>query len=731
MVRVLAVLWLAYVLVGNTLMNTSIGPDLISRKPDAFRLAWSHALTLWPGHVVLWNVTARGHVRRVVWHADAARASGRLSIGALFYRTLHLPTIAVQDVRVVLEKVDDDRAPPSSRPGGWMLRFDAIATDTLRSVRMDSYRLEGEGSARVGIIKQLRGGPLEITPSSLHMHRASGFDDDVQWLDAGEIDAQFALPAHTREQASGLARLTLARAQLSVKATMPTLTVALDEHGHWAADVSGFQPAVTPPDSSVTVAPSITSSPATAGQLTIDIALGDGALQPGGAIDLAIPLRAADAAGQSWQGVAAIKVIVDENIRLGLHLPPPPGDHGRIDASLTATGRQLPFDADWHALTQRVSGTIDLRWHFGSLRWFAPLFARVPWLDMDGAGEIDAQVTIADGVLADGSRLEIPMVDVALDVLDNRITGAAHAVGRIDGEGDARRTRLSLTVDHFSMSPNDAPGEVHVRGNALELDLSADGALTRIRESLGAHLRFADAEVPDLTVYNRYLPNKGMRFLSGHGHLGGDLHIDAAGEVGHGRFDVNARGARLAIGDLDVAGDLALVAQLRRADLASRRFDLDGSTIHLANVRASDSERAGDASWWARATLDRGHVVWGRPLTVDAQLSARAKNAALLLDLFARKRDYPRWVLGLVDAGEARVDGRVRMDGRALVLDPLHARNGRFDVKARLRLADHQPLGDLLIAWRRLSVALEIARGEKRWHLRKAAEWFAGHALPR
>lgn len=717
-VRVVLGFWLGWLLLGNVILNTALGPTLVNRKPEKFQLHWGTGLTLWPAQVWLWDVRARGHVRHTVWEAQAERVSGRIALWPLLVKRLQLPGVTAHQVALRIDRVDEDMPPPPSRPGGWWIRLDDIATDSLRSVSFRSTRLVGTGEARFAVTKQLRGGPLAIPLATLRMNGAELYDDDLLWSNHIDAEGRFSLPEHRREDAPGLERLRLADAHLRLAAWTPGLVVALDPNGNWAADVTWLNPQGTAEEH---------------GQLRIDLGLADGRLMPGGTLALALPLDAVDSDGGDRSGQAGIVFAVeDERLHLSARLPPPPGDGGRIDADLYLDGLDLPLPEDnsWAGQLHRLSGEVDLDWQFASLHWFGPLFARAPWLNLEGAGRVGAKLQLEQGQLAAGSTLTVPEVEARIDVLDNRFAGSARAQGRIEGEGAQRRTRLELVVERFQMSPVAALSEIGVRGRNLRLDVAASGELATMGDSLQARLRFDDASVPDLRFYNRYLPGRGLRFLAGQGRISGDLALDAAGEVAQGQLGISASGTRLAIGELDVSGDLALRTRLKRGDLAARRFVLEGTQLDLTRLRETGNERARDRDWWARATLPRGELVWGRPMHVDAQVDARARDVGLLLSLFAHKRDYPRWVFNLVDAGEAQLGTRLRMTGDALTLDPLHARNERFDVQARLRIADKQPQGDLLLGWGRLSLGLELAGGERDWHLRKAAEWFQGRQLP-
>jgi hypothetical protein len=84
----------------------------------------------------------------------------------------------------------------------------------------------------------------------------------------------------------------------------------------------------------------------------------------------------------------------------------------------------------------------------------------------------------------------------------------------------------------------------------------------------------------------------------------------------------------------------------------------------------------------------------------------------------------PGWVRKLVDQGEATADGRIQWRGDTLLLEPFAASSERFDVLARLRLREKQATGDLLANWGALSVGVELAAGEKDFHLVGARKWF-------
>ena len=377
------------------------------------------------------------------------------------------------------------------------------------------------------------------------------------------------------------------------------------------------------------------------------------------------------------------------------------------------------------ALLPRLSGSIDLTWRFDSLQWLGPLLARASWLNLDGAGEIDADILLKDGRIAAGSRLAIPDVALHADVLGQRFTGRAHADGRVDSEDGELRPRVDIGIRSFEVAALDQPQQVVMRGKDLLLELRSTGRVVEFRDSLRARLKFSRADVPDLRAFNRYLPGHALRFLGGRGQFGGDIALDAVGKVGKGQLKILARQARLAANDLEFSGDVDVDAQLARADIANEEFVLDGTRLGLRNVKVADPERASPGDWWADVRFDRGRVHGGSPLRIDAAASLRLRDVSVLLALFTRHKDYPRWVLRLLDAGEVSAVTRAALHDATVVFDDLVASNDRFDLKARLRLAQKQAQGDLYLRWAKLGLGLELKDGERKFRLLKAAEWFA------
>lgn len=698
----LAVVFVLYLVAANVFLNAGFAPGLVNRKPERFSLHWERGLSVYPGHVRLWGVTMRGHVRRSAWHATADALGGRIALLPLLRRELFVPEIRADGVAGGVD-LAHELAPAEPQAGGWILHFPRIATDSLREVRWGSHSLAGVGRAEFGLWKQLRGGAVEIFPSRAEWKSLRLRHGGVDWLRSGTLAVDVTLPRHTREQATGWHRLVLAEIALRLDAAVPEFLVHMDEEPRWRGAAQSGE----------------------GGTIQADLALKGGELQSGGALTLAVPLHASDASGRRWTQQANAQVRIGEAIRLTLDLPPPPAGTGRIAADLTIAGRALLSRGTLPPLLPRVSGAVALRWRFDSLDWFGPLLARADWLSLDGAGEIDANVLLKDGRIDAGSTLTIPDVALRADVHGQRFIGRARADGRVDHEAGELRPRVDIAVRQFDVVAVEAPQKPMLRGKDLRLELRSTGRVIAFRDSLRGRLFFSRADVPDLMALNRYLPGAALRFVGGSGQVGGDIDIDAVGKVGKGQLQVQARGAQLAVNDLEFSGDVDVLARLARADLAAEAFVLDGSRIGLRNVRVRDPERASAGNWWADIRFDRGRLQWGAPLRIDAAASVKLRDISLLLALFTRHKDYPRWVLRLLDAGEVSASARAVVRDGTIVLEDVDASNDRFELKARLRLAHERARGDLFVRWARLGLGLELAGNDRKFHLLKASEWYA------
>lgn len=697
----LIVLYALYLLAGNLFLNTSLGHSAVNRQPEKFQMRWTSGSTWWPGRVSLSGVELQGHAGRTQWSISAARVSGRIGLLPLLRRELHVPYVRVTDATAAVDQVDSEQPAPTPRPGGWVLRFDRIASDTIHRGSFGKLLLEGEGSAEFGFVKQLRGGPMEVLPSRVKFDGARLTQAGQEYLRDGTLDARFAIARHTRAQARGLDKLRLGDIQLQLQGTTAALAIALDAKGQGSFKTVPGQ-----------------------GQAKADLEFSRGAFAPGSRLRWQMPLVSTDPKGVTRTDHVQVALQVDRDMALTAYMPPQAGGAFGLDADLRIAGNQVPFK-DFGSLLPRTSGHVAGEWRFSSLRWLGRFFTRAPWLTLDGAGDVSADVQVVDGKVAAGSKFSAPEVAVVAEVMGNRIEGRGRADGRFDaGANGGLLPTLNIVLNHFNVAANDNLRAPYVQGSDLHLDVVAGEDLAALRDSLRAHLTFKGARIPDLRIYNRYLPSQHLRFDGGSGVLSGDLHLDARGDIGRGWIRVNGRKAQMRVAGMTLRGDIDINTQLRRADLANRNFAVDGSTIKLDNVSFSEPGGETRNGWWARINLPRARMDWDKPLSVGGNAGVRMKDVGFLLSLFSRQKEYPRWVFKLVDAGQAQVQGRVQWQRDTLVLDRITANNDRFDLQARLRLRGQRRDGSLYAKWGVLSMAVQVDGPKHQFHLLRARQWY-------
>jgi hypothetical protein len=711
--RWLLILYGLYLVAGNLLVNSPPGQALANRQPEKFVASWDRGWTLYPGHLHVEGLKIAGHVRRTVWSVQADAASGRLALLSLLQKEIRLPRVDASGLTGGVTRIDIVREPRAPAPGGWTLRFDRIVGRGIRHAYLNSFVLSGDGSAEVGFAKTMRGGPLEVLPSEANFAHGTIWHDGKALARDTALDGRFAIERHTRAEAHGIQRLGKADVDLTIEATTAGLEIGSRSGGK-------PQPVITPGP----------------GRLAGHLQWRHGSLEPGTTLGLSIPVASA-LSGERRGSEAECSLMVDEaGLRLHANLEPLPGNSVHANADIRIRDRMIPL-SDIGSLAGRTSGELDAKWHFASLAWLAELLPDSRVVSFDGAGTVVANIRLADGAVVAGSTLEVPQVTATALALGNRFDGEARAKILYETvNGSSPRPRLEASMDEFRIAAADAPAEPFVRGRNLHIEASAATNPREIknpaslREQVDARLTFKDAEVPDLRVYNRYLPSTSLRFRSGSGTLSGDLRFIGEDQVGSGHISIAGRAVELSLAGLALQGDVAVDTRLRRAELNTREFNADGSSISLRRVRVVGADRRPD-EWWAEIKLDQSRLDWDRPMKFDGSLRMHMKDVGVLLDVYSQRKDLPAWVEKLVNAGEVTAEGNLQWRGDTLLLQPLEASNQRFDVLARLRLEHKTVTGDLFARWGALSLGVEMANGKRDLHFVRARNWYDGRpALP-
>ncbi len=698
---VLALLALYLVLV-NALLNTALLEALINRRPERFQMHWQRGLMLWPGRISLWDVDMGGQAGRNAWQIKAQRVSGRLALWSLRDKELRFIELDGDRPEIGIERREQALAPLPPYANALRLRFDDVQVRSMLRLVVGGSVLEGEVEAQAAWSQQLRGGRFELLPSTVRLHNARLSRDDLVLLSALDLSATGRIDAHLRREHRGLAMLDFLVARLKLDGKGPGASLAMDPDFHFDYALRAGE-----------------------GDVNADIGFERGELLRDSTLEMRVPLQARATSGVESEGDANFRLqVLEQGIGLFLQLPPAPGLVENASARLLLESRRLPLPP-WRAELQRLSGDIDLHSRFSSLDLIQPLLERLPNFRLDGSGDVQAHLTLAKGRVAEGTHIAVDEAMFDIVAWSHRFRGAAQGTlqYQVDATGLPQMT-AAVTLDRFDLAPEVAPRSILGSGRGLVLDLASHGDLSALRENIEAHVRFADASLPDLARFNRYLPPHGLKFLSGTGRIGADIDLRVAENRNAGSFKLNAAAASVQMGDLVMKADVALDARLRADSLAARSFHLPGTRLTISKAAIVQPAQEQVQGWWGVADVSHGEMDFEAPMALSADARVKLRDVAPLLAIFAQRKQLPGWVRKLVDAGEATAEGRLARQDACMVFDQVHASNARFEVLGRIRYCGEKPSGQLHARWGVLGIGVELDQGRRTLHLKGAKTWF-------
>src|SRR5215210_4916847 len=138
-----------YLLAANLFLLPSVGPALLSRRPERFRIGWRSAWSLWPGEVRFAGLELRGHQPRVRWWITAAQGTARIDLAALLRREVRVEHLRAQGVRSRTDRVPTPGAVPAAAPAPgrepWTVRLEQVELTGVRELGYGPLLLEGDG----------------------------------------------------------------------------------------------------------------------------------------------------------------------------------------------------------------------------------------------------------------------------------------------------------------------------------------------------------------------------------------------------------------------------------------------------------------------------------------------------------------------------------------------------------------------------------------------------------
>jgi hypothetical protein len=384
------------------------------------------------------------------------------------------------------------------------------------------------------------------------------------------------------------------------------------------------------------------------------------------------------------------------------------------------------------ALLRLVSGAFSVQGQVSSLGFLQRYLQKAQWLQIDGQGRLDADVHLGAGRLLAGSRIEVRGGRVSATFLDSVARGEATVTGAIGADAGKPAATLGVDFSSFQIAPREdasSPSSAYIQGAGLRLGVvSTDLDLATPVSDLRATIDLPDGRVPDLAVYNAYLPpDTGVAIVSGSGRLRLHLALDAATQTGGGELLLTSGETRVLFQDVELAGNLMLSARLTSPDLRARRFQIGGTRLDLDRVtyrEVDDAPGAERPGWWAHLRLTEGSMVWGRPLSLRGTALVEMKDSGLLLSVFARRKNFLRWFHRLLSIEGVHAQGTITCGDGVIEIAPLRVTGGRFDLRSRLRFSRDSKQGDLFVRWGKLATGIELRDGKRTFKLRHPEQWF-------
>ncbi|MFQ5755797.1 MAG: hypothetical protein ACE5H7_06835 [Acidiferrobacterales bacterium] len=372
-----------------------------------------------------------------------------------------------------------------------------------------------------------------------------------------------------------------------------------------------------------------------------------------------------------------------------------------------------------------VSGSVRVSGQFPGLQFLKTYFRKAPWLDINGAGQLDADLRVRKGVLAPGSRLTVNANALRADFLDYSVKGAGRVRGRVARKGNNSFSEVTVSLDDFQQAHADFD-QPYIFGTGFSVTgVSTELDLTDPFTDLKVALDLPESDLPHFGVYNAYVPPDSCIFIhQGSGRLRSHFDFDAKTESASGAIVLNAGRVIVQFSNMTMAGDLKVHARLKNGDMKTRTFDMSGTKVEFRNAYIGTAKIGTDTTWWAEFGVPKGKGSFTTPAQLDARIEMRLRDTRPVVVFLAQKKGIVRWFKNMLTVKDINGRADLRMNGDAIEVEGIEMTGDQLQVLGNLDIFRNEFAGILYARLQNWQVGFELKQGRKKIKLSKAKPWF-------
>jgi len=376
---------------------------------------------------------------------------------------------------------------------------------------------------------------------------------------------------------------------------------------------------------------------------------------------------------------------------------------------------------DMKVMLATVDGQLKAALTVSDLNWVNTLFKNPYALAMEDSAEVEADVTVRSGWLAEGSTVKMQPRDFKVAVLDYVAEGNGGFDVTVEKGGAYPDMRLNANLANASLRLQDEKAAV-IEQVTLAVTATAEAVSMKGGTVKTVELDVPSAKVTDMAAYNSYLPKGSpIRILSGTADLAAKLIME---EKTAGGF-VKLKTSRVEA-DLDgdrIAGTITLDVPIKGGSAKDKTFDIAGASLALDNVWVS-GEHATNGDWGGRIDLTKGRVIWKQPMTLDVTAGIRMTDARPVLAIFEANRKTNKWLDRMLDLKNIRGNATLNVTPGEVVIPYAFARSDTIDLGAKGIFRENDRQGMSYARYGALSGILVIDNSQKRFELLGATKKF-------